>query len=315
VLSAASELAERHDHIYVRALHEAMAGLAAYQRGEWRTALESAQRGERIFREQCMGVAQELATTLLYIVWDLFWLGDFREMSSRIRQALSDARARGDLYAEVSLSVGLPSFRGLMADDPKGTRGMIAEASERWSVHGYHLQHYWRELGLAQCELYEGEPEAVLERIEAQWPAMKKVFFHRIEAIRTEVVFLRGRCALAAAKRGDSKRLLASAARDATRMSREKNEWCHAAADLLRAGVRAIGGRQSDAVELLERAEKGFRETDTHAFAAAAQRCRGDLLGGDEGGALVAESVAWMKERDVRNPERMLDFFAPCFED
>jgi len=314
-LSLTNEVAERYDHAYLRAMRAASAGLAAYQRGEWGTTLEETQTAERLLREQCIGVAFELASVQLYRIWALFWFGEFREMSSRVREAVNEARSRGDLYTEVSLSVGLPSFRGLVADDPKGTQGMITEASARWSARGYHLQHYWRELGLAQCELYGGRPEAVLERFAAQWPAMKKVFFHRIEAVRTEVTFLQARSALAAAGRGDdADRLLKRAARHASRLAREKPTWCAAGADLVRAGIRATQGRSADAIALLERSEARFREANSFSFATAAQWRRGQLVGGEQGKSLVDAAVAWMNEREVRNPERMLAFFAPGFD-
>jgi hypothetical protein len=313
-LAIARDIADRHDAAYVRAVHDSTVGLAAYQRGEWKAALENARIGEKSFREKCTGVSFEFATVQQYIIWALYWLGEFREMSSAVREALSEARARGDLYSEVSLSVGVPSFRGLVADDPRGTRDMISEASARWTARGYHLQHSWRELGLAQCELYAGDGGAAFDRITAQWPAMKKAFYHRIQAVRTEVISLQARSALAAASSGEgTKQLRSHAARYAARLSREKPAWCRAAADLVCAGLRAVEGRDDDALALCEQAEEQFRVADTLACATAARWRRGQLLGGEQGQALMEESVAWMKERCVRDPERMLAFFAPGF--
>jgi len=46
-------------------------------------------------------------------------------------------------------------------------------------------------------------------------------------------------------------------------------------------------------------------------YAAAARRRRGQLLGGDEGAALVAEADSWMAKQDIKNPARMADMLAP----
>jgi hypothetical protein len=46
-------------------------------------------------------------------------------------------------------------------------------------------------------------------------------------------------------------------------------------------------------------------------FAAAARRCRGELLGGEAGRALVAEADAWMAAQSIRDPDRMARMLAP----
>ena len=46
-------------------------------------------------------------------------------------------------------------------------------------------------------------------------------------------------------------------------------------------------------------------------YAAAARRCRGVLLGGEEGRVLVEAADAWMRDERIRNPERMTAMLAP----
>ena len=45
--------------------------------------------------------------------------------------------------------------------------------------------------------------------------------------------------------------------------------------------------------------------------AAASRRCRGLLLGGEEGRALVQSADAWMANERILNPERMTAMLAP----
>jgi hypothetical protein len=46
-------------------------------------------------------------------------------------------------------------------------------------------------------------------------------------------------------------------------------------------------------------------------YAAAARRCLGLMVGGDEGRDLVAVADAWMAAQTIRNPERMTAMLAP----
>jgi hypothetical protein len=46
-------------------------------------------------------------------------------------------------------------------------------------------------------------------------------------------------------------------------------------------------------------------------YSAALQRRRGEMLGGEEGRALVESSDTLMAEQDVRSPERMTELLLP----
>jgi hypothetical protein len=144
---------------------------------------------------------------------------------------------------------------------------------------------------------------------------MRKEFLLRVKMIRAEMLHLRARCALAAALvTDDADRFLGPAAKLTRRLRRESLAWCRAAADMLLAGISTARGQADRAAGLLEAAERELRAADTHALAAAAQRARGEVIGGDKGRALIEESEAWMAKQGVVNPARMTRFFAPGFE-
>ena len=66
-----------------------------------------------------------------------------------------------------------------------------------------------------------------------------------------------------------------------------------------------IDGQADVALAYLNAAEIGLRAADMQLFAAAAQRARGQLTGGDEGRNLVDAADGWMKSQEIQNPDRM----------
>jgi hypothetical protein len=100
-------------------------------------------------------------------------------------------------------------------------------------------------------------------------------------------------------------------ARDARRIRREKTQWGDPLATLLCGGIASLRGEREKALESLTSAEAGFDAANMALYAAAARRCRGLVLGGDEGRALVEAADAWMRGERIQNPERMTAMLAP----
>ncbi len=144
--------------------------------------------------------------------------------------------------------------------------------------------------------------------------ALERSLLTRIQSIRIEVAFLRGRLALAAAAavQGNQRRdLLRRAERDARRIAREKTHWGAPQVDLLCAGVAALRGEKERATTLLERAAAGFDGAEMALHAHAARHWLGKLIGGDAGAKHAAESCAWMDAQGIVRPERIAIMLAP----
>jgi hypothetical protein len=73
----------------------------------------------------------------------------------------------------------------------------------------------------------------------------------------------------------------------------------------IRAQIAATRGAVPEARLLFEAAISAFREQGMSLFAPKAQRSLGTLLGGDEGGAMVALADQWITSQGIRNPTRM----------
>ena len=83
-------------------------------------------------------------------------------------------------------------------------------------------------------------------------------------------------------------------------------------ADLFSAAAASIRGETETAARLYEAAEKGFQSADMCLYAAVAMRRRGELLGADQGRALVMAADYRMQSQGVKNSERLAATLAPA---
>ncbi len=135
------------------------------------------------------------------------------------------------------------------------------------------------------------------------------------QVVRIEGLFLRARCALAAAAEGGgAMKRWRLAMRDAGRLAREKPAYCRPMVDQIRATRAHLLGDDRSAELGLQRAAAGFAAADMHLAAAAARWRGGELTGGDEGRAQVAEARVWMRDQAIRRPDRMVALLAPGFK-
>jgi hypothetical protein len=79
----------------------------------------------------------------------------------------------------------------------------------------------------------------------------------------------------------------------------------------LLAGTAHLRGDADTERARLEAAIASLDALDTRLYAAAARRRLGQILGGDEGAALIRAADAFMAERAIARPERMAAMLAP----
>jgi hypothetical protein len=246
----------------------------------------------------------------------MFYLGEFGGLMERVPRLLKQAEDNGDLYLATSLQTGLSNSTWLALDDPETARAQVAEGVRRWTKRTFHNPHYWNMFAEAHIDLYRGHPALARARVLADWPNLKSSLILRIQTARISALGLRGRCTLALAALSSGKErvdLLHRVLVDAKLLSAENMRNSTPQADLLKAGVSAVRG-EAEATRLhLERAITGFDRADMMAYSSAARRRLGELLGGDEGRALVDRANSWQQAQAIRNPERFTALFAPGF--
>ncbi len=319
VLKAAEALARKVDHPHATGLVHFTAGVAAYLTGEWKRAVELSERAAEILRDQCTGVVWELSSAQRMMLSSLMYLGELEEISYKLPALLAAAKEQGNLYAATDLRVRL-NIMWLAADDPNGARQEVIESLQAWSQEGFHLQHYNAFAALTQIELYTGDGLVAWKHITSQWPVIRKSMLLRIQILRIEAMYLQARSALAVATIASTSRMridkaerVAEAERYARLIERERMDWSDPLVSLLRAGVASVKGDDRLAASLLSSAADAFKAADMKLYWATAQRRLGQLLGGDEGGKLVAEAESWMLKQKIKNPALITRMLAPGF--
>ena len=307
-------IAERTGRSYELGFATLASGMAAYFEGRWHRAYELCDRAESMFREQCPGVVWEVNSARIFSLWALCYLGDLGELARLSPEYLQDAQTRGDLYMATSIETGLPNLIWLARDDPDAARAQVAEGMRRWSQEGFHAQHYWKLLALGHADLYAGDGESAWSRVLGDWSRIRASMLHRVELVRIESLYLRGRAAVAASLRADRStrtKLLRDADKSARKLAAQRAAWAEPIVQLLRASIAQAVGDAAVACERFAAAEHQFDEVSMHLHAAAARRRRGELIGGSDGADLISRADAWMSEHGVKEPRRMTRLLAP----
>jgi serine/threonine protein kinase len=313
----ATEWASKIQEPHAVALARLADGIAGFYVGEFARTFECQNEAERIFREECVGVAWEINTAQQYSLSSLYYMGEFRRLAQRAPVRLAEAIDRGDLYAAADVAAGRPIVAWLFADDPAAARDRFRETTEKWTLHGFHFQHYSSLLAQVQVDLYTDHAEAAWGIMQERWPELQGSMLLRIQQIRIEVGDLRARAALAAATRAgdDVQARIKSARQDAKRILREKTHWGDPFAHLILGGACAVEGDLDTALNFTREAIGGFEAVGILGHASVARRRYGQLIGGDEGQKLIRETDDWMATEGVANPARVTAMLAPGFED
>src|SRR5262249_6128222 len=128
------EVAEKNGHPHAVGLTALMAGIAAFQMGQWKEASILCAEAEEILHERCTGVTWELDTSRLIQLRCLFHFGELNKILRRLPELIKDARERGDFYATANLIGRILYLARLAADEPDDARAKLKQALEGWST-------------------------------------------------------------------------------------------------------------------------------------------------------------------------------------
>jgi hypothetical protein len=291
-------------------------GSAAYMQGHWTTARELCETAEQVLRERCTGVAWQIDTAHFYTLLSLFYIGEVGELSRRLPILLKEARARDALYAETILRTRLSYLACLASNDATEAKQAVHEGMARWSQKGFHNQHYYEMIATAEIQLYAGRGLEAWSGVERKWRDLSQTLLLRVQPVLIESLHLRARAAIGAAldpacPRSQRDKLIKSAENDARRLQRIGAPWGVALGELTRAGVSTLREEWQQARAHLETAESVFLAGNMGLFGAAARRCRGQILGGVDGGELLQSADLWMQMQSIVDTARFASMLAP----
>jgi eukaryotic-like serine/threonine-protein kinase len=320
LLKKAKELAKQLDEPDAFGRVLLASGISAYLNGEWKKAVNSCEEAERILREQCTGVTWERHTACHFSLMSLVNLGEWQQVKRRLPNLLKEAKQQGDLLAETNLSIRMSYILLLAANELDKAQDELREGMRAWSQQGFHTQHYYDLIRRTEIALYSGYGIDAWKFITRSWSALEGSLILRIQTFRIESQFLLARSALAAAVQSDTslphrlispRDLLRAAARASRKLQREGTSYANALCLLSRACLAAIGRRETEAVTLLSQAEAEFVAIDMALYAAATRWRRGEIIGGDEGGSIIASADKWMRDQKIEQPVRIVEMLSP----
>ena len=314
----ARTLAERIGNAHALGITLQQAATVEFMRGEFKAARPLYERSQAIFREQCRGAALELAVSQALHVCTLFYLGELARLEQLIPELIREAEDRGDLFASLAGRLSYANLHWVVRDEVDESRRQANEAIARWSVAGFHVQHFSHLTALVNLELYRGDGAAAWREMEQKWRALKSSILYRVQSSRLEAHVTRIRAALAAAQAaGDDaaarETLLGHVEWHARKLDGARFLYARGIAALCRGGAARLRGDEERALARLDEAIALLDRSDLALHAAAARHCRGRLLGGTEGAALVAAAERVVSAQHVRAPTKLIAMIAPGF--
>jgi hypothetical protein len=231
-----------------------------------------------------------------------------------------DAVDRGDLYAQVSLSLIRIRTQTLAAHEPLQASEQVDAALLAWKSSEFGVQRFLAEISRVQIALYLGDPERAVQVIERIWPEFSRSLMQRIQLCRIHMYHHTAYALIAAAvmRRAGGERLerteLQRITKQAEQLEKEGTPWAAAFASHIRAALLDLTGRIEPALEAYAATEKALGELGMTLYAAACRARRGQRLGGEEGKMLQHTAFAVLSAQGILRPDRVVAMMAPGIE-
>ncbi|MCB9756685.1 MAG: AAA family ATPase [Myxococcales bacterium] len=322
-------LAEQTGDAYDRAWLAFARSVIALAAGRWREAQRCGKIAEDIFERQCIGAYWERVTVAAYVNTALAMLGSLGELRERLVESEEDARRRGDVSAMISCHSGETVLSWLAADEGALARDRVDAAQSQldgaiaWSNEQIQTWQYAELLAVVNTRLYDGDPGGAWRIVEQLWSGLRSAMLLRLELVRAELRFARGRAALALALAPENIRssvgtpwtrrtLLHDVRAQIRELERDSAPYAAAWACLLRAGLENSRGDVASARAQLRSAITVLERQGMALYQHIAMLALGSTLGAD-GPRHRAPALAWMRVQHVARPTRLATALAPGF--
>jgi serine/threonine protein kinase len=282
--------------------------------GHFAEARKRLAQAAELYRTRCRGVAFELTCVEFYEQTAAYHLGLIRGLGVSASVLVEDALRRGDLWAATILGTSSAVPAWLALDDAGEVRARFDEARRRYRPQSsYQWPDAHLMLGEQRLLRYEGDAARAFQHACQQWPALASSQLLRVHHARAFFLHDRGACAVGALRQSGAHVGLAreTAHADVRALRRTRTGYAPGWAALLEAALAYDARDHELAVQQLRSAIEILDANQIAMYAAASRRRLGQLLGGDEGKALLEQGDGAMHEQGVRNLEAMTEMLAP----
>ena len=310
---AAAVAAEQAGNEYVRILHHATYGVQQYFAGEMSEAVKECTAAEAELRERCRGVSWEILTMQSLANFSRTFLGDWRDTALLVQDQVRAAEQRGDLYGAATLGMALGWVRHLAANDPDAALRELDAYLARWSSTHMHYQHFYDVETRAYIFLYRREPGAALAYIDQRWPSLRAAGLMRVRVLQTLGLALRISSLIETSYEPgvDRSGLLTRARRDIRDMRRQPFRGADSWGLHMEGCLAAARGDRQGAIVKLRQSGERMTELGFRTGPLCGGLLLGELIGGDEGAALVTRAESYFAQQGFRDPRRFASVFAP----
>lgn len=283
-------------------------GVSLVVASRWVEANKSLAEAESVIRAQSRDVAYYLAPLHPLLGTSLLMSGELRRLADNVVVRLREAEETGDMRGLVH-STTIGAMLDVADDRPDDAVASVEAVMRLWGVDGFHMEHFFGLYVTTMADVYAGRTVQAWERIQAQWPLVRRALLLNVEFMRVMGLAARGAAALAAAAvlPEGPRRVLAmrDATRCARRLAKEKIPAAQGARYTLEAGLQAHRGRAGvDAA--LEKAIEAYVEGGMRVHAASVRIARARSKG-----VLDVESVRELAVEGVSKPERWAEMIVP----
>ena len=312
LLDVATEQATRLQDPYLNGLTALIKGIISFLGGRWLDAISACEQAEAILVQQCHGATWELTNARTFLMAALLYTGHISSLTERIHLLMGEAQDRGNLYALTEMKTRL-NIVWLFSDEPERAGHEVETALREWSHEGFHKQHFSAMRALAERDLYLDRAEDAWRRVTASWAHLKRSMLLRIQSIKIEALFLRGRCALALTGQGgvNGRSALRAARKALDEISSEQLRWADPLAMVLEAGIAAQERSEEQMVSLLFAADNAFLEADMKLYSSAVRFQLGRIAPTSDHMRRMAEAEAWMKSEGIVRPDKIAAVLVP----
>jgi tetratricopeptide (TPR) repeat protein len=233
---------------FASAMVEAARCLLAFHAGRYDESLARATEIEARF-SAIAGAVRERVTARIYRCASLAMLGEWEALEEARAQLRRDGEARGDRFALVNVGSGPLNVGSLARGEPSRARDEAEESFAQWTDVAITVQHAFDLLAQARIDLYEGDAERAIARLDERVPSIRRAFLFRMPFVAAHMAELRARAELM--RPAPDERLLRRAI---VALRRERATWIDPMADVIEAGLRRRRGETESADELFARA-------------------------------------------------------------